>query len=211
MEARVSFVAETIAAAEGIDKLGKAVGILSKLQAWVIVQPAAAVAELAEIVKEIRKAPPVIRLALNGLDKTLSKGELDPDAVARLADGSLEAEVQQQRPSCYRIETLPKKHLSQLLEAGGTEGANRQELRDLLTEFNDADDTIFYQLVEFARRVQGPAREARGLLRRGKVAEARALILAMMEAVEPERQTVEDLASEIEQMHSAFQKRAGAG
>jgi hypothetical protein len=183
----MSIVATTIAAAEGIDKLSKAVGILAKLRSLVVVQPEAAVAELAEIVNEIRKAPPTIRLALNALDKTLAGDSLDPDAVARLADGSLEAEVEKARPHCHRIRQLPQKHLSQLLDQGGTSGADRQDLKDLLSEFCFADDDMFNELVKFARRLKAPAREARVLLRRAKTAEARALLLALVEEVEPER------------------------
>jgi len=53
--------------AKGLDETGKVISALEKLMPYILIQPPAAAAELAGVIKEVMKAPEVVNLAADAL------------------------------------------------------------------------------------------------------------------------------------------------
>ena len=50
--------------ARALDETGKVISNLEKIMPWILIQPPAAAAELASVIREVMKAPEVVNLGL---------------------------------------------------------------------------------------------------------------------------------------------------
>jgi hypothetical protein len=82
------------AGAEALDQTGKAISAIEKIMPWILIQPPAAAAELAGIIKEVMKAPDVVNHAVDALLTVIDDGNPQLSTLGRLGSGSLITDVE---------------------------------------------------------------------------------------------------------------------
>ena len=192
--------------AKALDEIGKAISALEKILPWVLIQPPAAAAELASIIKEVMKAPEVVNLAVDALLGVVDEERPKLVTLAQVGDGSLVQKVEALRPHCHQIRAIADRYLSQWFKK--STDADAGELTVILETLGDADDRFFNELVVFARQIQDVATEAATLAMQSKKAEALALLASAAPALLAARRQANELALQLTVVQTKFRRRA---
>ena len=114
----VSTTVVPLAAFEAVKKVDDALGVLTKLVNTLTANPGVAAAKVAEVLGEIRKTYVVVDDAVVAyLNLAFEKDALTKGSTMLLdiANGKLEAKVEEGRGHCYRIEHIYGQHLNRWL------------------------------------------------------------------------------------------------
>jgi hypothetical protein len=194
------------AGATALDQTAKAISAIEKIMPWILIQPPAAAAELASIIKEVMKAPEVVNLAVDELLNVIDEEKPKLTTLTRFADRSLINNVEKLRPHCHDISTIANRYLSQWFNKPNDPDA--RQLTEILTKLGEADKDFFDQLVVFAKEITSVADEAAKLALRGEKAEALALLVSAAPTLFAARKQANELALQLTLMQTAFRRRA---
>jgi hypothetical protein len=194
------------AGAKALDETGKAISALEKIMPWILIQPPAAAAELASVIKEVMKAPEVVNHAVDALLGAIDEEKPRLVTLAQVGDGSLVKNVEELRPHCHQIRTIAKRYLSQWFNKPSDPDA--RELTVILTTLGDADDYFFNELVVFAKQIQDIAAKAATLSMQDKKPEALALLASAAPALFAARKQANELALQLTVVQTKFRRRA---
>jgi hypothetical protein len=194
------------AGAKALDETGKAISALEKIMPWILIQPPAAAAELASVIKEVMKAPEVVNHAVDALLEAIDEEKPNLVTLVQVGDGSLVRNVENLRPHCHQIRTIAQRYLSQWFSKPNDPDAD--ELTRILQDLGDADDRFFYELVVFAEQIQEVAAKAASLAMQGQKAEALALLASAAPALFAARKQANELALQLTVVQTKFRRRA---
>jgi hypothetical protein len=192
--------------AKALDETGKAISALEKITPWILIQPPAAAAELASVIREVMKAPEVVNLAVDALLGVIDEEKPRLVTLVQVGDGSLVRNVEELRPHCHQIRTIAERHLSQWFNRPKDPDAG--ELTNILEILGDADDRFFSKLVVFAEQIQDVATEAGTLAMQGNKAKALALLASAAPALFAARKQANELALQLTVVQTKFRRRA---
>jgi hypothetical protein len=194
------------AGAKALDETGKAISALEKIMPWILIQPPAAAAELASVIKEVMKAPEVVNHAVDALLGAIDEEKPSLVTLVQVGDGSLVRNVEDLRPHCHQIRTIAQRYLSQWFSKPNDPDAG--VLTKILEDLGDADDRFFWELVVFAEQIQEVAAKAASLAMQGKKTEALALLASAAPALFAARKQANELALQLTVVQTKFRRRA---
>jgi hypothetical protein len=192
--------------AKALDETGKVISALEKIMPWILIQPPAAAAELASVIKEVMKAPEVVNLAVDALLGVIDEEKPKLVTLAQVGDGSLVKKVEECRPHCHQIRAIADRYLSQWFKKPSDPDAG--ELTVILTTLGDADDRFFNELVVFAGQIQDVATNAASLAMQSKKTEALELLASAAPALFAARKQANGLALQLTVLQTKFRRRA---